>query len=238
MTNMNETQIHQEADEIADTNSFSLVAVLGVVLSLAGVFSVGYVQMLPVAIVGVMLGAFSLMTAKRFRLNLLSKFLGFVAVVVGATAASWGVSERSLETGGDVAQARRVAELYLESLSANDLEKVYYLVGFQFEGESNEEREAIEQTQIQRGKSRLDQDSAHLEIRNRKSPAKWAFVSLDGDFQGTLGWTYRLRYRDEGQTIPPEYWVYARKNCGKYESQERVHWFVDNLEVVRKPQPQ
>ncbi|MCU0709891.1 MAG: hypothetical protein MUF23_16540 [Pirellula sp.] len=236
MTNMNETQIHQEADEIADSNSFSLVAILGFILSSAGVFSVGYINMVPVAILGCMLGAFALVTAKRFRLNLLSKFLGFIAVVVGATAASWGVSERSIETSGDLTQARRIAELYLESLSANDLEKVYYLVGFQFEGESSSEREAMEASQIQRSKSRLEMDPAHLEIRNRKSPAKWEFVSIDGEFPGTMGWTYRLRYRDGSQTIPSEYWVYARKNCGKYESRERVRWFVDNLETVKKPQ--
>lgn len=235
MTNMNETQIHQEADEIADSNSFSLVAILGFLLSIPGVFSIGYIQMLPVAIAGGLLGAFSLVTAKRFRLNGLSRFLGFVAVVLGMTSATWGISERNLETNGDLAEARKIAELYLESLSANDLDKVYYLVGFQFEGESNEERDVIELSQIQRGKTKLDMDPSHLEIRNRKSSAKWKFVSIDGEFQGTLGWTYRLRYRDEGQTIPSDYWVYTRKNCGKFESKEKIHWFVDNLESVKKP---
>ncbi|MFO0013470.1 MAG: hypothetical protein ACK553_12050 [Planctomycetota bacterium] len=234
MPGMNETQFHQEGDEITDSTSFSLMALAGFLGSLVGMFSVGYYQILPVSIVSTLLGAATLVTAKRFRLNLLSKFLGLVGVVIGATATSWGISERWLETYKDVSHAREIAKLYLESLSTDDLDKVYYLVGFQFEGESNEERDGAKLSEVRRAKTRLDQDQPHVEIRNRKTPAKWVFVGLDGEFQGTVGHTYRLRYRDEGQTIPPEYWVYARKDCNKFESKDKVHWFVDNLENVKK----
>lgn len=234
MPGMNETQFHQEGDEISDSSSFSLIALVGFLGSLVGTFSVGYVQILPVAVVASLLGAVALWIAKRSRLNALSKLLGALAVMIGVTSASWGLSQRWLETSNDVGHAQEIARLYLESLSTKDLDKVYYLVGFQFEGESNEERAGTPLSEIRRAKTRLDQDQAHVEIRQRKAPAKWVFAGLDGEFQGSVGYTYKLRYRDEGQTIPPEYWVYARKDCGKFDKKEKVHWFVDNLENVKK----
>ena len=234
MQSMNETQIHQEGDEVTDRPSFSIMAIVGLLCSLIGIFSIGYVQILPVAILGTLIGAVTLIMANRFRLNFLSKALAALAIMVGAVSASWGVSERWLETAGDVEQARKIAELYLESLSSKDLDKVYYLVGFQFEGESNEEREGKKPNELSRAKLRLEQDAAHMEIRNRKTPAKWVFLGLDSEISGSLGHTYRLKYRDEGQTIPPEYWIYARKDCMKFDVKEKVQWVIDNLEHVKK----
>lgn len=234
MPDLPATKFHQEGDEISDAASFSVMSLIGAVCSVVGIFSIGYVQILPFAIIGSLVGVVTLWTAKRFQISLLSKVLGFLAIVVGATSASWGFSERYLETRSDLDYAKNISEQYLESLSANELDKVYYLVGFQFSGESLEQVGINPKSELQRAKARLDQDQAHLEIRNRKSKAKWVFAGMDSEFQGTLGHTYRLRYRDEGQTIPPEYWVYARKNCEKFSTQGKVHWFVDNLEFVKK----
>jgi len=231
---MNETQLHYEADEITDSTSFSGVAVLGFLLSLAGLFAIGYLQMLPVAIVGSLLGAFVLLTASRFRLNAFSKVLGGLALAVGTTAASWGVFDRKLSTDYDVEFARNISMNYLTSLSADDLDKVYYLVGFQFEGVTPEDQ-GEKLTPIQRAKKRLADDASHVEIRSRTTPAKWEFVSVDGETAGSAGYTYRLRFRDSAQSIPPSYWVYARKDCGKHELREKVRWFVDNLERVKTP---
>jgi hypothetical protein len=231
---MNDPLLHQEADEIADSTSFSGVAILGLLFSLAGVFSVRYVQMLPVALVGGALGAIALVTASRYRLNLISRIFAFLGLVIGITFASWGMFERGMKSSYDLTQGRRIGELYLNSLSANELEKIYYLAGFQFDGESPEQQEEAKQTELQRAKTRVATDPAHTEIRTRKTPAKWVFVSLDGEFDGTLGRTYRLRYRDEGQTIPSAYWIYARKTPREVNGRNEVHWFVDNLERVKQ----
>lgn len=227
-------QFQREGDEISDTTSFSVLSLVGVACSLVGLFSINYVQILPFAIVGALIGAVVLVTAKRFDMSLLSKIFGFLAIVVGATSASWGFSERYLATSSDIHHAKRIAEYYLESLSAKELDKVYYLVGFQFSGESGENGGGKGSPEIQRAKARLEQDAAHLEIRNRKTKAKWVYVGLEGEALGSVGYTYKLRYRDEGQTIPSEYLIYARKNCPKFSTQEKVHWFVDNLEFVKK----
>jgi hypothetical protein len=227
-------QFQREGDEISDTTAFSVLSLVGVVCSAVGLFAIGYVQIIPFAVVGMLIGAVVLITAKRRNISLLSKFLGFLAIVVGATSASWGFSERYLATSSDISHAKRISEYYLESLAAKELDKVYYLVGFQFSGEPNESGGTKESPEIQRAKARLDQDAAHLEIRNRKTKSKWVFVGLEGEMQGSVGHTYKLRYRDEGQTIPSEYLIYARKNCPKFSTQEKVHWFVDNLEFVKK----
>jgi hypothetical protein len=225
---------NREGDEISDSKSFSLMSVIGFVCSAVGISSIGYSQTLPFAVVGVLIGAVTLIIANRFQLSFLSQVFAFLAVIMGATCASWGFSERLLETSSDMAHAKNIAERYVESLSAQELDKVYYLVGFQFSGDSSEKLGSVPTSDMQRAKDRLDRDLAHLEIRNRKTQPKWVFVSLDGEFPGTLGHTYRLRYRDEAQTIPSEYWLYVRKNCEKYSTQQKVHWFVDNLEFVKK----
>jgi hypothetical protein len=227
-------QFQREGDEISDTTSFSVLSLLGVVCSAVGLFAIGYVQVIPFAVVGMLIGAVVLITAKRQNISLLSKILGFLGIAMGATSASWGYSERYLATSSDINHAKQIAEYYLESLSAKELDKVYYLVGFQFSGEPNENGGTKETPEIQRAKTRLENDAAHLEIRNRKTKAKWVFVGLEGEIQGSVGHTYKLRYRDEGQTIPSEYHIYARKNCPKFSTQKKVHWFVDNLESVKK----
>ncbi len=232
---MNETQIHQESEEISDSTSFSAVAVIGFFFSLVGIFSIAYMQTLPVGILGSLMGAFVLLTASRYRLNGFSRVLGFLALTVGVVSISWGMFQRQLSTDSDMQQARRIAELYLASLSADDLDKVYYLVGFQFEPESpdTESDSGTPGAVMVKAKNRLATDPAHVEIRTRKTPAKWTFVSLDGETTGSVGYSYRLRFRDDGQTIPPSYWIYARKDCDKYDIQEKVHWYVDSLERAK-----
>lgn len=72
-------------------------------------------------------------------------------------------------------------------------------------------------------------------------------MGLDGEFNGSAGHTYKLTFRDEGQSVPPSYWVYVRKDClrdgtkmvsedGKemLKQVEHVHWYVDNLEAEKK----
>ena len=168
---MNETQLSQEAYEVVDSTSFSAVAVVAFLASLVGIFSIKYVQPMPLAIIGSAMGAFVLLTARFWNLNLLSKILGALAVIIGVTVLSWGLFERSLHTTG-----------YLGS---------------------------------------------------GPDPAKWVFVSLEGETIGTAGYSYKLKYRDEGQTNPPSYWVYARKDATRYEVRDLVRWYVDNVEPAK-----
>jgi hypothetical protein len=229
---MSEPLLSHELDEISDTKSFSILAIVGFLLSLVGIFSLSYIHTMPVALIGALLGAFTLVTAKHFDLNWFSRILGFLAVTIGVTVFSWGWFERQLNTSYDLEQAKRVSQLYLDSLSKDDLDTVYYLVGFQFQGSSPRDREEGE-TELDRAKKRLNIDPAHVEIRGRRNPSKWVFQSLEGESMGTVGYSYKLKYRDEGQTNPPSYWVYARKNAEKFEVKDEVRWFVDTVEAVK-----
>ena len=228
-----ESRFTPETDEVVDSESFSAFALIGLLASLVGVLSIQYVHLMPLAILGTVLGMFVLMFAKKLSLSKLSKVLAFMAVAIGATCASWGVSRSFLHSNYELTQARTVAELYLNALSKGDLDSVYYLVGFQFEGERRPGDDAPE-TELQKAKKRLATDPSHVEIQKRRDPAKWTFVSLDGEAIGTAGYSYKLRYRDEGQTNPPTYFVFARKDVQeRFATKKEIHWYVDTVEAVR-----
>ncbi|MCY3004776.1 MAG: hypothetical protein NTV29_02240 [Planctomycetota bacterium] len=222
-----------ESDEVVDSEAFSGLSLLGLVASLVGILSVQFVHFMPLAIVGTVLGMFVLLFAKKLGLSRLSKVFAFLAVAIGATSASWGASKSYLHSSYELAQARKVAELYLNSLSKGDLDSVYYLVGFQFEGERRPGDDTPE-TDLQKAKKRLAADSAHVAIQKRREPAKWTFVSLDGEAMGSVGYSYKLKYRDEGQTNPPTYFVFARKDVQeRFATKEEVHWYVDTVEAIK-----
>jgi hypothetical protein len=229
---MNETQMSQESDEVADSKSFSAVALVGLLLSLVGIFSINYIHTMPLSLIGTLLGAFTLWTAKRSNLSWFSRAMGFLAVVIGTSVFSWGWFERQLNTSYDLEQAKKVAQLYLDSLSKEDLETVYYLVGFQFQGTSPQTQNE-ELTELDRAKKRLNVDPAHVEIRSRRTPSKWVYESLEAESIGTSGYSYKLKFRDEGQTNPPSYRIYARKNATKFDVKDEVRWYVDSIESVK-----
>lgn len=227
------TTFTPESDEVTDSESFSGFSLIGFIASLVGTLSLQYVHFMPLAIVGTVLGMFVLLFAKKLVLSKMSKIFGFLAIVLGATSASWGISSSFLHSNYELAQARKVSELYLNALSKGDLDSVYYLVGFQFEGERRPGDDAPE-TELQRAKNRLAADPAHVEIQKRREPSKWTFVSLDGEAMGTSGYSYKLRYRDDGQTNPPAYFIYARKDVQeRFATKKEIHWYVDTVEAVR-----
>lgn len=227
---MNETQLSSESDEIADSLSFSAVAIVGIVASFVGIFSLGYKNTIPFAVIGTALGAFVLITAKRFRLNLISRTMGFLAVVVGATFGSWGMFARQMATDHDLNQAKQIAQQYLDGLSKGDMDKVLYLVGFQLENQSPPIPGVQPESEADKAKRKLMEDESHVEIRNRRNPAKWVFVNLESKSKTGDQSFYKLRYKDEGQTNPPSYFVFARKDTRLVSLQGIARWFVDNLE--------
>lgn len=222
----------QESDEVADSKSFSAVALVGFLLSLVGMFSVIYIHTMPLALIGTLLGAFALWTAKSANLSWLSRALGFLAVVIGTSVFSWGWFERQLHTSYDLQQAKKVAQLYLDSLSKDDIETIYYLVGFQFQNPTPQTPNEDE-TELDRAKKRLNADPAHVEIRSRRTPSKWVYESLESEAGGSSGYSYKLKFRDDGQTNPPSYMIYARKNTGKFDIKDEVRWYVDSIESVK-----
>jgi len=239
MSTVVESKFQREGDEIGESKSFSWLSLAGLFSSLVGLFSTYYVQILPFAVLGTAIGALTLLLASRWDLNWFSRLIGSLAVIVGTIAGASGFFDRMLETSGDEQQARVVSELYLKSLSSNDWEKVHYLVGYKAQGpgpgpgDESEERENPEVT-ISKLKKGVETDPVHVEIAKRGPEAKWEYAGLDGEYSGLMGYTYRLRFRDIGQTIPSEYIVYARKDCEKFETKETVHWFVDSLDRKRK----
>ena len=121
----------------------------------------------------------------------------------------------------------------LDNLSKGELDKVFFLVGFP---PGTEEMTPSEQSDspTQRAMNRLRNDTAHKEIGLRKNVPKWVYSGLVGDYAGGDGHTYKMTYRDESQSIPPNYWIFVRKNCSKYDkSKTTVNWFVDKLEVAQ-----
>jgi len=236
---MTEVLMSAESDEIAEPSNFSPTALIGFLLACIGTFSVQYVQVTPVAIIGGFLGAGALLLSHRYRLGAFSRILAALAVIVGVTVASAGVSNRYLMNSYEMGNVRRIADLYLESLSQGDTAKVNYLMGFP---NSSEEKapsapnapKAIEEPASKKAAKRLDQDPAHVEIRGRKKPAKWTFVGLENDFPGQ-GHTYKVIYRDDGQPGQPQYYVFVRKNSDKNDLKKpSVSWFVDKIESVRQ----
>jgi hypothetical protein len=228
---MNETVLSAETDEILDTTSFSLVALIGFLLTLVGIFSLQYIQVLPFAILGAALGALSLLIAKRHRFGLVSKMFGFLAVVIGATTASTGFFGRVLEDKHDLSQSQKICDLYLDSLSKGEMDRVLFLAGIDpirdTQSEAADAKQAV---------SRIRTDAVHLAIKNRKTPASWKFVGLVGDSAGAGSHFYKLSYQDVGQANPPKYILSVRRTSPKRDRKATsINWFVDSLSVADAP---
>ena len=233
---MSETYLSAESEEeVFDSTNFSVMSLFGFFLAIAGIFSLQYVHMMPVAILGGLLGAAVLILAKRFQLSFFSKTLGFLALVIASITISFTQFYRSIENNYELAQARKVADAYLENLSKGDTDKVFFLVGFP--PEASQEMPGVEpQSPTVKAMKRLREDPAHLEIIGRKKPPQWVFVSVESEHGSKDGHTYKLIYKDDGQTNPPIYALFARKNCSKYDKKKStVNWFIDKLEPAKKP---
>ncbi len=228
---MSEVFLTAEAEETRETTNFSLMALLGFATSLAGLFSIQYMQMIPASFAGAALGAIALLTAKRFKLGLVSKALGFLALAIGTTTPSYGLLYRAIENNYDLVQVKKIAETYLDNLSKDNLDSVFYLVGFPPE---LDEGPAGGDSATKRAMNRLKEDLAHIEIRGRKTPPKWVFVSVVTEYPNASGHTYKIIYKDDGQSVPPQYYLFVRKNCPKYDkSKTTVSWFVDRLDSAK-----
>ena len=223
----------ENEEEFHETTNFSVFALFGFFLATAGLFAMQYLQMVPFAIVGGLIGAFTLVTAKRRKLGFLTRSLGFLALVLGTIASSCGLFYRSLENSYDISVACTISDMYLENLSKGDLDKVFFLVGFPpGQDETPPGEQSVSPTM--RAMNRLRQDPAHKEIGARKNIPKWVCGGLVAEFALSDGHTYKLTYRDESQSIPQNYWIFVRKNGSKYDkSKTTVNWFVDKLEVAR-----
>ncbi len=234
---MSETYLTAESEEVLDSTNFSVMSLIGFSLALAGIFSLQYVQMMPVAILGGALGAAVLILAKRFQLSYLSRTLGFLALVIASTTASYRQFYHAVENNYELTQACKISEMYLENLSKNDADsrdRVFFLVGFP--PEASEAMPGAEpESPTVKAMKRLNEDPAHSDIRGRKNSPKWTFVSVEAEYAAKDGHTYKLIYKDEGQTNPPFYSVFVRKNCSKYDTTKKtVNWFIDKLEIAKK----
>jgi hypothetical protein len=234
MSTVVESKFQREGDEIGEAKSFSWLSLAALFSSLVGLFSIYYVQIMPFAVLGTAIGALTLLLANRWDLNWISRLTGSLAVIVGTIAGSSGFFGRMLETSGDVQQARLISELYLKSLSSNDWDRVHYFVGYKAPEPGDENDGQNPQSSILKLKKSVETDPVHVEIAKRGDEAKWVYTGLDGEYSGLMGYTYRLRFRDVGQTIPSEYIVFARKDCEKFETKETVRWFVDSLDRKQK----
>ncbi len=225
---MNETVLSAETDEILDTTSFSPVALIGFLLALVGIFSLQYTQVLPFAILGGALGALSLFIAKRHGFGFVSKLFGFLAVVISATTASTGFFGRVLEDKHDLSQSQKICDLYLDSLSKGDMDRVLFLAGIDpirdTQSEAADAKQAV---------ARIRTDAVHLAIKNQKTPASWKFIGLTGDYAAAGAHIYKLSYQDVGQANSPKYILSVRRTSPKRDRKATsINWYVDSLSVA------
>jgi hypothetical protein len=247
---MTETYLHAETEEIVDAKNFSGLSLVAVILSLVGSFSVLYVHFLAIAIIAAIVGCVVLQIASKYQLSGFSKFLALLAIFISSTTGSWGVFRRSMETNQDVQQARVLAEKYLNYLSQNDLNKALLLQGVPADVVALPPTtlKEMQPSPADLAKQKIDTETAFREIRNRKSPAKWTYLGLNADFAMETSHLYKLLFRDDGQTNPPTYFVYVRKDCPKagpaaapynkgkvlQPSDLVVHWYLDTIESALK----
>jgi hypothetical protein len=196
-----------------------------------GIFSLQYIQVLPFAILGAALGALSLLIAKRHRFGFVSKMLGVLAVVIGATTASTGFFGRVLEDKHDLSQSQKICELYLDSLSKGEMDRVLFLAGIDpirdTQSEAADAKQAV---------SRIRTDAVHLAIKNRKTPASWKFIGLVGDYAAAGAHVYKLSYQDVSQAIPPKYVLSVRRTSPKRDRKATsINWYVDHLSLADAP---
>ncbi|MEQ1827122.1 MAG: hypothetical protein ABL921_14300 [Pirellula sp.] len=222
---MNKAALSAESEEILDTTTFSMLAMVGFVLSFIGIFSLQYFQAVPFAILGVALGAISLWRAKNSKTGMFSKLMGLAAVCVGATVVSAGLSTRMLANDYDLVHARKICDLYLEALSKGQMDRVYFLGGYDpavINHSDNSETKQI--------LTKLNTDPVYVAIRSLKTPPNWEFGGVVGEYPQENAHTYTLRYRNTNQSAGPTYDLAVRKNCTKLDrSKPTVNWFVDQL---------
>jgi hypothetical protein len=228
---MNETGLSAEAEEILDVTNFSLVALVGFIFSLIGVFSLRYLQAVPFAVIGICLGAVSLWLSARWKTGTFSKLLGVLAVSIGATVTSAGYFRRVLANEYDLVEARKIAEMYLDVVAKGDMDRAYFLGGY--DPAVARQTENSETKQMLNG---LKTDPAYVAIRGLKTPPNWVFGGIVGDFGQDRSHTYILRYQNSNQTNAPSYDLSVRKSCAKLDrTQDTVHWYVDRLAETKAP---
>jgi hypothetical protein len=224
---MSEIFLTAEAEEAREPTHFSVVALFGFLLSAAGLFSIQYIHMMPIALIGAALGTLALLISKRYRFGFLSKSLGFLALTIGAITVSFSVFYMYIENNYDLQQARKTAETYLNFLSKGDLDHVAFLAGSSID--ISEPESASKAVML-----RIRDDLNHKEIQERKN-SKWLFVNVESEYVVANGHTFKLIYKDASQTVPKYYSIFVRKNCDKHEwSKPTINWFVDKIDTAKK----
>jgi hypothetical protein len=224
---MSQIALSAESEEIVDRPNFSFVCIVALLLSLLGCFSLRYLQAMPFAIMGGALGAICLLTAKRQRLGYGAKFLGTVATVLGVTVASTGYFNRQLGIEADVTEAKKVASEYFEAIRKDDMDRVFILHGLDPVRDVQSEKPELKESV-----SGVANNPRLLEIKRRKDPPKWEYVSLV-DFYGTIdtAQTFRLHYRDVSQPKKPSCAIVVRKTTSKANPDKKVAtWMVERLD--------
>jgi hypothetical protein len=224
---MSEIFLTAEAEEAREPTHFSVVALFGFLLSAAGLFSIQYIHMMPIALIGAALGTLALLISKRYRFGFLSKSLGFLALTIGAITVSFSVFYMYIENNYDLQQARKTAETYLNFLSKGDLDHVAFLAGSSID--ISEPESASKAVML-----RIRDDHNHKEFQERKN-SKWLFVNVESEYVVANGHTFKLIYKDASQTVPKYYSIFVRKNCDKHEwSKPTINWFVDKIDTAKK----
>lgn len=230
---MNETALSAETDEIVDATTFSLPAMIGFILSAIGTLSYQYVQAAPFALMGVCLGVFGLWRASSSKYGMFSRTLAALAVILGTTLASAGLFSRSMLDNTNLTKAKEIADLYLECVSKGEMNKVYFLGGY--------DPAAIHQSEASDTKQillKIKTDPVFVEIRNLKNPPKWVFDGVIGEYPQENACTYKLRYINETAPGKPRYEIAIRKNVSRYDIQKKsINWFVDALNLVKPTGP-
>jgi hypothetical protein len=225
---MNQITLSSETDEIIDRPKFSLLSLIGLGIASIGALAFNYVQVMPFAVMGAAIGIFCLLTAKRKRQGVLTRFLASMSIALGTTAASAGYFTRYLEMDYELTHAKNIADIYVEAIAKGDMSRVYFLNGLEPGAETQ-----TQNTELTSAVNRIKTDPTLVAIRAFKQPSQWEFTGEAVPFQGDGFFTYRLTYRDVGQSNKPKYWVYSRRNGRKKDMSEKTaRWKIDKIEPV------
>ena len=225
---MSQIILSAETEEIVDRPNFSLFALIAVLLSLIGCFSLRYLQAMPFAILGGALGAFCLFTAKRKQLGIGSKLLALIATGLGMTIASTGYFSRQLTQESNVTEARKIAEDYLNSVYQGDMSRVYFLSGRTSTDLASASPEMKEELKG------IQSDPIAADIRGRKQAPKWELAGLLGDVSVEGAQVLRLHYRDAALPKKPSCCVVVRKAVQKPNPEKKpAIWTIDRFEEIQ-----
>jgi hypothetical protein len=220
---INQVSLSAESEEIVDKPKFSVFSLISLFLAGVGSFAFQYSQLMPLAIVGAILGAVCLLLSKKYKTGLLSNLIAGVAVAIGTIASSTGTFMQRLEIDYDLTHAKAIAETYLKSASAGDMDRLFILTGIAPDVDVRSQSNTDKITA-----AGLKKNPILAELSKQKQKHDWTFVSMTPGRAVSL---MTLEYKDSANSDARRYKLSTRRTPRTKGSEKMVtRWYVDSIE--------